>query len=343
LQIFKSQLLIIAKNSIMNQQDFLQKIEDIIPANTSLVNELCDILDLSMDSAYRRIRGATQLNISEISTLCKHYRISFDVFDDMDLDNVTFSFYNVDYKMSSFELYLQNMLRDLKIIRNSKNPSIQYACEDIPIFYNYKYPALRAFKIYYWMEAILNKNINSEPFSIEVIPPSIQNIASEVFDAYLNIPSLEIWTDTTYLSVIKQIQYFYESGKFRSNQDVLDVLDDLKKLLSDIQIQAEVGAKIAGSSADSGLKAPFELFISDVEIGNNCVLVDLGTTKAVYLGHLSFNTISTMNKQYCQLTTDWFNNLLRKSQPVSKVSEKIRFRYFKQAIDRINMFRDSIQ
>lgn len=326
----------------MNQNDFLQKIEDIIPSNTTLVNELCDILEISMDSAYRRIRGATQLNISEISALCKHYRISFDVLDDLHLDNVTFSFYNVKYDTESFDLYLKNMLRDLNIIKNSKSPSIQYACEDIPIFYNYKYPALRAFKIYYWMEAILNKSVNSQPFSLDVIPASIQQTASEIFDTYLHIPSLEIWTETTYLSVIKQIEFFYESGKFKSDQDVKDVLDDLKQLLLDIQLQAELGKKISGSVSDSGQKADYELYLSDVELGNNCVLVDLGHTKSVYLGHLSFNTISTMNKQYSQLTADWFNVILRKSQPISKVSEKIRFRFFKTAIDRVNIFRDSI-
>lgn len=327
----------------MNQQDFLQKIEDIIPPNTSLVNELCDILEISQDSAYRRIRGATQLNISEISALCKHYRISFDVFDDMNLDNVTFSFYNVDYLMDSFEKYLQNMLRDLKIIQNSKAPFIKYACEDIPIFYNYKYPNLRAFKIYYWMEAILNKNLDTQPFFLEIIPEQIQDLASNILDTYLNIPSLEIWTDTTYLSVIKQIEYFYEAGKFRSTDDVINVLDDLYQLISDIQLQANIGAKLSGSSVNMGNRAGFELYLSDVEIGNNCVLVDLGTTKSVYLGHLSFNTISTMNTQYIQLTSDWFNNLMRKSQPISKVSEKIRFRYFKTALERIKELHDSIK
>ncbi len=327
----------------MNQNDFLKKIEDIIPSNTSLVNELCDILDISMDSAYRRIRGATQLTINEISTLCKHYRISFDVLNDLNFDNVTFSFYNVEYSIDSFEIYLKNMLRDLNIIQGSKAPFIHYACEDIPIFYNYKYPNLRAFKIFYWMEATLNKNITTTSFTPEIIPPAVHDLAYQVFQAYLNIPSKEIWTETTYLSVIKQIEFFYDSGKFDSDQKVIDVLDELIQLLTDIQIQAELGVKISGNSEESGQKASYELYYSDVEIGNNCVLVDLGHTRSVYLGHLSFNTISTMNKQYAQLTADWLAVLLRKAQPISKVSEKIRFKFFKKAIDRVIDLKNRIQ
>ena len=324
----------------MTQDNFLKKIEDIIPANSSLVIELSDVLNISQDSAYRRLRGSTQLTISEVSTLCKHYRISFDVFDDMDTNNVTFSFLNIDYNMESFEVYLETMINDLSIIKNSKGKKITYACEDIPIFYNYKYPSLGSFKIFYWMEAILNKSLlENKKFSNEAIPQKLKDLGSKIFDLYLDTPSVEIWTDTTYLSVIKQVEFFWESGKFESNQEVINILDDLKQLLADIQLQAKVGKKLYGNSSESGQRADYELYVSEIEIGNNCVLVDLGVTKSVYLGHLSFNTISTMNKEYCELTEQWLDNIIKKSNPISQVSEKIRYQYFKTAFIKIEKFK----
>jgi hypothetical protein len=327
----------------MTQDNFLKKIEDIIPANSSLVAELSDVLNISQDSAYRRLRGSTQLTISEVSTLCKHYRISFDVFDDMDINNVTFSFLNIDYNIESFEVYLKTMINDLSIIKNSKGKKITYACEDIPIFYNYKYPNLGSFKIFYWMEAILNKSLlATQKFTKDAIPPKLKELGAKVFDLYLDTPSVEIWTDTTYLSVIKQVEFFWESGKFESQNDVIDILDDLKQLLKDIQLQAKVGKKLFSDSSESGQRADYELYVSDIEIGNNCVLVDLGNTKSVYLGHLSFNTISTMNKKYCDLTEQWLNNIIKKSNPISQVSEKIRYQYFNTAFNRIERFKKRV-
>ncbi|RLD47204.1 MAG: hypothetical protein DRI86_01090 [Bacteroidetes bacterium] len=281
----------------MEQNEFLRKIEDIIPANTNLVSELTEVLDISSDSAYRRLRGSTLLTINEVSKLCKHYSISFDVFNDTDINNVTFSFLELNYSMESFEKYLASMLKDLKLIKNAKKHKITYACEDIPIFYNYKYPLLGAYKIFYWMEAILNtSNDANKKFSIDYVPKNIIELSKEIYTTYIETPSVEIWTETTYLSVLKQVEFFWDSGRFESDTDAIKVLDELKQLLTDIKLQAKVGKKLFSDSMEYGQKADYELYLSDIEIGNNCVLVDLGVTKSIYIGHMSFNTIATMNK-----------------------------------------------
>ncbi|MCK5845825.1 MAG: hypothetical protein KAG84_00180 [Bacteroidales bacterium] len=327
----------------MQQSDFLRKIEDIIPSNTTLVSELSEILNVSHDSAYRRLRGSTQLTISEVSALCKHYNISFDVFNDEDLENVTFSMLKMDYSIEKFEKYLANMLKDLNLIKSAKKNNIIYACEDIPIFYNYKYPTLGSYKMFYWMEAILNTdNLGSKKFNKDIIPDKLLDIGKQIYEAYIETPSIEIWTETTYLSVLKQIDFFWESGKFESKEDVIQVIDELKQLLHDIKLQAEVGKKLSSNTIESGQKADYQLFFSDIEIGNNCVLVDLGVTKSVYMGHMSFNTIATMNKKYCELTEAWLNNLIKKSTPVSMVSEKTRYQYFKTAFQKIDDFKAKI-
>ena len=327
----------------MEQFEFLRKIEDIIPSNTNLVSELSEVLEISSDSAYRRLRGSTLLTITEVTKLCRHYKISFDVFNDMDIDNVTFSFLELEYSMDSFEKYLSNMLKDLKLIKNAKKHKITYACEDIPIFYNYKYPLLGSYKIFYWMEAILNtSNTPNKKFNANYVPESIITLSKEIYNTYIDTPSVEIWTETTYLSVLKQVEFFWESGRFESDTDAINVLDELKQLLTDIQLQAKIGKKLFSNTSESGQRADYELYFSDIEIGNNCVLVDLGVTKSIYLGHMSFNTIATMNKKYCALTEQWLNNIIKKSNPVSMVSEKIRYQYFNKAFKKIDEFKARI-
>jgi hypothetical protein len=51
------------------QQQFFQYLKENMPPHLSMVDELCDILSLSHDSVYRRIRGEKPMSFSEL----KHF------------------------------------------------------------------------------------------------------------------------------------------------------------------------------------------------------------------------------------------------------------------------------
>ena len=60
-------------------QEFLfQRIKELLPPHASLVDSVANILHVSSDSAYRRIRGETPLVLDEAKELCQHYKISLD-------------------------------------------------------------------------------------------------------------------------------------------------------------------------------------------------------------------------------------------------------------------------
>ena len=60
------------------QNLLFQRIKEKAPSNISLVDELANLLGMSNDIAYRRIRGEKQLSISEVQKLSTHYNISLD-------------------------------------------------------------------------------------------------------------------------------------------------------------------------------------------------------------------------------------------------------------------------
>lgn len=321
----------------MDQAIFLQKVEDVIPSNSTLVAELSDLLDISMDSSYRRIRNETQLTIREVSVICKHFNISFDAFNNQDLATVTFNYVKHKPDMASFEHYLRDQIKDLQLIQASKEKHIVYACEDVPIFYNYNYPLLGAFKMFYWMKSILNaKELEDLKFSPDCLPTELIELGKEIYKAYTQIPSTEIWTDSTYSSAIKQIHYYWESGRFERDEDAIAVLEELKQELNGIQKQAELGLKYMGSPENELTSSEYNLYLSDIEIGNNCVLVKLGHTKLVYIGHMSYSTIATSNVNYAEESEVWLNAIMKKASLVSKVSEKTRYQFFKKAMSEVD-------
>ena len=65
------------KNNEIQQQLF-SVLKQKLPAHISLVDELGDLLGLSADSVYRRIRGEKPIDLIELKKICDHYRLSLD-------------------------------------------------------------------------------------------------------------------------------------------------------------------------------------------------------------------------------------------------------------------------
>ena len=60
------------------QETLFHRISELIPANTSLAEEIASVLDIGYDAAYRRITNKTNLSLTEGVTLAQHYKISLN-------------------------------------------------------------------------------------------------------------------------------------------------------------------------------------------------------------------------------------------------------------------------
>jgi hypothetical protein len=67
-------------NAAELQTAFLKQIKNQLPSHLALVDAITEQLNLSNDSAYRRIRGEKHLTFDEIQILAAHYKISLDSF-----------------------------------------------------------------------------------------------------------------------------------------------------------------------------------------------------------------------------------------------------------------------
>ena len=63
----------------------------------------------------------------------------------------------------------------------------------------------------------------------------------------------------------------------------------------------------------------------------------------VYLAYNTFNKISTTNQPFGEEINNWLLNLIRKSTPISEVSEKQRYQFFKKLHKGLEEVRERIQ
>ncbi|MGZ3753403.1 MAG: helix-turn-helix domain-containing protein [Mucilaginibacter sp.] len=65
-------------DSSQTQQLFFNHIRSKLPSHLSFVDEVAELLNISNDSAYRRIRGEKPLGLDEVQVLCNKHHVSLD-------------------------------------------------------------------------------------------------------------------------------------------------------------------------------------------------------------------------------------------------------------------------
>ena len=361
LQILFVLLLKFAKNRICNyrktlnkmakkiiesaQTRLMQRLKDAIPNNISLVDELADLLEVSNDSAYRRIRGETALSIEEIALICTKFKISFDAFiNSNEAGNVSFKCNPMSSQKDGFKDYFNSIKTDFEAVSKFENKEIIYAAEDIPVFHHFTFPELTAFKIFYWNKSIINaKEFEDKKYDSSLIDEELKEIGCSILEAYSKVPSIEIWSDDTANSTIKQIEFYWESGIFKSKADALLICSQVSEMVERIKKQAELNCKLDKNGNPTNIENSYSLYHSDVMIGNNCVLLSVGEMKATYISYHTFNTLLTSHHNFCEETDQWLKNLIKKSNLISGVAEKQRYRYFKKIEDLMKKLIDKIE
>lgn len=319
------------------QVQFLQRVKSAVPPNVSFVDELADLLGISQDSAYRRLRGETLFNIEEITLICKHFRVSFDPEVEHMSNKVTFDYLKLDDKKENFRMWLLFVAEDVKKIGSSPNNQIIYGADDVPIWHHFFDKELTAFKLCYWLKSIMSApEYADQNFHPDMIDDDMIDSAAEMLKNYNEINSVEIWTEDTLNSNLKQIEYFWDSGFFNARKDALRICDLYHEELNIIQKKAAKSSKL-----DSG-KENFKFYKSEVMIGNNSILANIGSTKIAYVSNNTFNMMSTTSADFVHENELWLNNLLRKSELISGVAEKQRNQFFRVLRDKVDHVRQRI-
>lgn len=316
------------------QINFLNRIKELTDDANSFTDELATVLKMSTDSVYRRVRGETLLSINEIHDLCTHYNISFDLFTH-NAQNIAFKYEPIvgGRGFDGFKTYLTSVLYDLELIARPKKNQVIYAAIDVPIFHHFNYPELSAFKMFYWMKAVVNvPELEDKKFSVSHISPEFRELGKKIFETYCRIPSIEIWTDETINSLLKQIEFYWDSGNFATKEDALQVCQQAMNEIDTLNKQAEIGNKNLKLVNDD---TNFKLYHSQIEIGNNCIYTQRGESEIVYLSMHTFNKIATGNPAFIADTKVWLNNLIKKSNKISGESQIHRYQFFKRASDKL--------
>jgi hypothetical protein len=318
------------------QQIFFQHIKSNLASHLSLVDEVADLLNISNDSAYRRIRGEKPLTFEEMSKLCIHYKISLDQLFHLNNNSYLFSGPLADKDNFRFEMYLEYLLKQLTYFNSFEHRELYYISKDIFIFHSFGFHELTVFKIFFWMKTILQHPFDGKDlFVLESLSESVYKMASKLSEAYNKLPSVEIWTDDSINATIRQIDYYRQSKTFPSDEYALKVYKSLLDMVDHIEKQAEAGCKFPVGGRPTAASASYKFFVNEFTLGDNCNMAVLNGTKVVYINHTLLNVIMTKDPVFTEYTYQYAQNIMRKSTLMSNAGEKERTKFFNSMREKV--------
>jgi hypothetical protein len=323
---------------------FFQHLKSSLPAHISLAESIAELLDISTDSAYRRIRGEKPISFDELKKLCVHYRISLDQFVHLQSDAIIFTGQAASSTTFNFEQYLQSVLQHVQFMNSFPKKEMLYLNKDIPIFYHFNFPELTAFKSFFWMRSILSypEYANKQFNAAEQISATIHETGKQLAEAYSQLPSQEIWNIESINSTIRQIEYYKDSRVFASRQDILAIYECLEKTMDYIQLQAEAGCKFSPDGKTINRHVPYKMYVNEFILGDNSIMAILGDTKVAFLNHSVINYLVTKDPIFCDHTYQHIQNIIKKSTLISAVGEKERSRFFNMIKEKINARKNAL-
>lgn len=320
------------------QLQLINKIKAVIPPNENLVQCIADLLNLSNDSAYRRIRCDKLFDINEVSILCKTFKIKFDEEIQTNSNNATFDFKLLENNKENFKVWLNSILNNLKTISSRPDNSIIYSADDVPIWHHFMDDLLTKFKLFYWLKTILaDKDFIDKNFDENLIDKDLVHMAKDISYYYNQTNSIEIWTEDSFNSTLKQVEYFWESGFFETKEKALAVCDSIENEINNLQKMA------SNCSKSESKKDSFAMYHSEIMVGNNSIVANIGGNKVSYVSFNTFNLMTTTNSIFVNEAEAWLKNLIKKSILISGISEKQRNQFFKKLLLKLDRLREIIK
>jgi hypothetical protein len=311
-------------------QEFLfQRIKELIPPDASMVDVVSGILHVSTDSAYRRIRGETPMVLDEVKLLCQHFKISLDQLLNVQSGATLFRNVRINTETYNYETYLRDLLKQMQHVAGFIQKEIIYLSKDVPIFHNFYYQPLIAFRYFFWMKTILSKpEFVNKGFEMNCVTPDIITLSHELSKGYNNIPSTEIWNTECINSAILQVEFYKDSGYFSNAADIKAVYDSLEETILHLKHQVEFGCKFMPGENPQSKKNNFKFFFNRVALGDNTILVITDRIKTVFLNYDVLNYMTTRDESFCGPCYNDLQNLMKRSTMISETSEKQRNIFF---------------
>jgi hypothetical protein len=301
---------------------------------------LSDVLSLSTDAVYRRIRNETPMTIHEVEKVCAYFKLSFDSLSTETNRKVDFDYLDSPSGEFPLERYLRGILFGLKELRKLPRVKLFLTVNNVHFFQAFNFPEIVHFRLFFWAKShLLLPKYELSKFDLNGISREALNDGREILQLYNQLETVEIVDREMMHGYLRQIAYAWESGWIKDVEQVLRLIDAVEKWINHFLKQAENGKKFQVGTAVPAGGSKLNLFINDTVNTDTTFYYECESKRGVYLIHNILNYLHTTNNRYVGDTKAVIDRQLLNANLISEVNHKDRHKYFQDLLASVNAAR----
>lgn len=305
-------------------KELIELINEYLPKNISLVNTICEILDIHKESAYRRIRGEVKFNFEEVIKIQETLRLPIErLFKE---SNTTTSIEFKAQLISDSPLYKDDYcLSVLEIMDDRRLTSYNSyrVCNTLPYNFIFKHELTSKMHYYKWLSKKHTPFEHQYVLSNE-IPKNVRQRQLQVKEYFESKNTTYIISDDMFESYCKEIKHLKFLG-YISDVEMDQIKAELNLIVDEISVLCvneyfETGKSVKIYISKIDIPTSFSYLKSDSqnEEGQDASVHALFGTTSYFL---------TYNEDITNMTKNFFENLLNHSTLVTQSGVKYRLPY----------------
>lgn len=299
-----------------------------IPKHLNPVDFLYDVLDISKESIYRRIKGEISFTLEDLIKISSRLFISLDEIVYSSLNNEPgqepILFESRSDKLfkpqQTFVDFLSVYIHNLDRTSKAKNSEVLVAANRLMILTAVNFDHLFKFYYYRWIHQTQLKPLD---FSLSdvVLSEEILDLQKKLKTYKRSGTHIYILDDCFLKNTIREIQYYY-NRQLISDDEMLLLQKDLYNFIDVMDYLTKQGDQIDGYTN--------YIYISTTQIDSSGLYSKYDDKEAINLWISYGINIRSTNTRMCKIYHSWFNSLKKYSTLISGSNEISQIKFINQ-------------
>ena len=301
-----------------------------IPKNKKAVVFLVNALNISRESAYRRMRGDIPFTVDELVTLATQLDFSIDAIYDQEKQNHAFyDFSRMEKNTTDFFIVMLKKYNELlEKMKYAKKSEVIMAFNTFPPPFYTGFFNLFKFMFYKW--SYQDKDIyRNKPYSETVLPDEAIVFQKKMKEGFIYGNNVVLILDmNVFLNLMKEIQYFYQR-KLITGEELLLLKEDSFHLVEQYEQIVQTGK--LGS-------AKIQLYLSSLCANSNTIYCEYDDKVEPLFWIFTVNPVVIRNSGIISMQLKWLNSLKRQSALITQSNEILQAEFFFQQREYIEKY-----
>lgn len=275
------------------------------PNAKALVDRVSTLLDISANTAYKKISGVNAFSVPEVLALCRAFHISLDAFLFGARDYVF-----VRFKPQVTPLgFLSDLVGHLDAATKLPDARLWYATTEIPVFHYAYFPELTAFKLFVWRRRAWPLPDGASETSMAELAANdqLRQLCRSISQMYNELPSTEFWPLNFLDNTLRQIAFMEDCTPPEEKKWLDTVRGQVRALVTHQRAMAEKRRKFLPDNPAQA--ASFELYHNEITHTNNTLLLESPSFQSVFTTFDNPNYFQSTDLDLCRYTRGWFHRL----------------------------------